>query len=232
MSNELERRLERALGEAPGPTPGPRTGRSGPRSRRCRRRARLRTRCGGVGSPSSWPRAWQRSSRWRHARGDERPSAGRRLGASTDLPPPRSGFAPAAGYLDLGRQQAGALWPSPQVPERRLAGRELTAFAASPGSLYLVEGHGRRLRAVDADRPRGVDTERSGRPAHRGRLVAVSDSDRLRPPNPRGLHRRRSLGHGNASVHRRPRRGARDARLAVGLEGAGLRDGIRGGRRP
>ena len=168
MSNELERRLERALGEAPGPDPGapdralraalealPAPGEAAHRVRR-RRLALLLAACmaafvsGGVTLAAT-----------------SGPSAGRRLGASTDLPPPRSGFAPAAGYLDLGDSRRARCGRHPQ--DSGAAARRTRAHGVRRQPGVAVPRRGPRPATAcrrDADPPRGVDTgtDPGGRP--------------------------------------------------------------------
>ena len=230
MSNELERRLERALGEAPGPDPGV-TDRA------------LRARARGAAGPGRGPVRQAPPDRAppgrmhggvrlgrRHARGDRgaparrEPGAGEAATAETAL---RS-RGPSRRDVDLGgrRRSGGGGHQADADPEaaRRAGGRVL----GQPG--LAVRRRRSRRDAARARDPRAagrVGPPRPRRAARGGRLVTVPDPDRLPASHGERLHGRRPVGNGHASVHRRSRCGAGHARLAVGLQGARVRDGRR-----
>lgn len=154
MSSELERRLERALGDAPGPDPGV-TDRalraaldalpSPADIRRARRRrlVLLLAAClaafvsGGVtlaATGAHLPVVNPASPRTRDLRSSPI------VPDASLLPADASIWATAGGRATV---------VTAKVPSRRLHTRRLTAFDASPGSLYLVEGRGLHLRAVE-----------------------------------------------------------------------------------
>ena len=154
MSSELERRLERALGEASGPDPGVTDralrsalgalpSRADIRRARRRRLGLLLAAClaafvsGGVtlaATGAHLPVVNPAPPR------THEPHSSATVPAGSLLPPGASVWAVAGG-------RATAV--TAQAPEGRHHGSRLTAFDASPGSLYLVEGRGRHLRAVE-----------------------------------------------------------------------------------
>ncbi|MGH3073909.1 MAG: WD40 repeat domain-containing protein [Gaiellales bacterium] len=153
MSSELERRLERALGEAPGPDPGV-TDRA------------LRSALEALPSPADVRRARRRRLTLLLAACIAAFVSGGVTLAATGAhlpvvnPEPATTHGPSATVPDGSLLPAGAsIWAvadgratavTAEVPEGRRHGSHLTAFAASPGSLYLVEGRERGLRAVEA----------------------------------------------------------------------------------
>ena len=234
MSNELERRLERALAEARARATAARPALRAAAARRCRRRARTSTGRGGDGWSSSWRRAWQRSSR-AGSRSRRRAAICRSSARSAE---PTSGRAATPARLCAfrpgrrsGRQQAGGSWSSPRTPGGGSPDDESTAFAASPGSLYPS-----RATADDCGTSRATgrvggvhgNDWAAGRSPRSGRRFR---SHRLRAPTPGRVHVGDTVGDGTHpfTVDRTPRR---DAGVAMGLEGARLRDRSRGGRRP
>jgi hypothetical protein len=172
MPSELERRLERALAEAPGPDPGisDRALRAAlealpspvdARRARRRRAALLLAAClaafvsGGVtlaatGAHLPVVNSEPASTHEPHASTATRPDA-------SLLPADASIWATSGGRATVVTAHGAP---------RRATGRSLTAFAASPGSLYLVEGRGARLRAVETrtGRVAWIRADLGGRP--------------------------------------------------------------------
>ena len=155
MPSELERRLERALGEAPGPDAG------------VSDRA-LRAALEALPSPADVRRARRRRAALLVAAclaafvsgGMTLAATGAHLpvvnpaAPAAHEPPPETAPRPDASLLPAD----AAVWATSggratvvtaHGAPHRATGRRLAAFAASPGSLYLVEGRGTRLRAVE-----------------------------------------------------------------------------------
>jgi hypothetical protein len=174
MPSELERSLERALGEAPGPDPGA-TDRA------------LRSALGALPSPADIRRARRRRLGLLLAACLAAFVSGGVTLAATGGHLPGVDSTPPAGHIRIGapapdasRLPAGAsIWAvaggrvavvTRRTPVRMLHERRVSAFAASPGSLYAVEGRGRALRAVELG-TRRVAWTRTGLG---GRPVAVA----------------------------------------------------------
>jgi hypothetical protein len=172
MSSELERRLERALADAPGPDPGV-TDRA------------LRAALGALPSPGDVRRARRRRLVLLLAAclaafvsgGVTLAATGAHLPVVNPAPPrTRAHHATSATRPDNAFLPAdAAVWATSggratvvtaRDAGRRANGREMTAFAASPGSLYLVEGRRARLRAVETrtGRVAWVRDDLGGRP--------------------------------------------------------------------
>jgi hypothetical protein len=169
MSNELERRLERALGTAPGPDPGV-TDRA------------LRSALEALPAPGEARRLRRRRIALLLAAcvaafvsgGVTLAATGAHLPVVNPEPAKkatRSGPQFAAGGLPAGT----SIWAvaggrvvvvTRQTPIRALQGERVTAFSASPGSLYAVEGRGGTLRALEIHGQRVVWARRNlgGRP--------------------------------------------------------------------
>jgi len=155
MSSELERRLERALGDAPGPDPGV-TDRA------------LRAALGALPSPADVRRARRRrlallvaaclaafvsggvtlAATGAHLPVVNPEPTSTREPHGTPAPQPDAALLPADAAI-WATSSGRATLVTARDPGRHVNGRQLTAFAASPGSLYLVEGHGARMRAVE-----------------------------------------------------------------------------------
>jgi hypothetical protein len=153
MSSELERRLERVLGEAPGPDPGV-TDRA------------LRSALGALPSPADIRRARRRrlglllaaclaafvsggvtlAATGAHLPGVNPAPPGTR---ATRLPPKPDASRLPAGASIWAVADGRVAVVTKSVPVRLLHERRISAFAASPGSLYAVEGYGRTLRATE-----------------------------------------------------------------------------------
>ncbi|HEY7258567.1 MAG TPA: hypothetical protein VH459_05825 [Gaiellales bacterium] len=172
MSSELERRLERALGDAPGPDPVG-TDRA------------LRAALGALPSPADVRRARRRRLVLLLAAclaafvsgGVTLAATGAHLPVVNPEPQrphqfvsphaplePASFLPPSASIWATSGGQATVV--TAHEPKRHVPGRHLAAFAASPGSLYLVEGRGARLRAIEArtGRVAWVRDDLGGRP--------------------------------------------------------------------
>ena len=170
MSSELERRLEHALGDAPGPDPGV-TDRA------------LQAALGALPPPGDMRRARRRRLVLLLAACIAAFVSGGVTLAATGAHLPVVNPEPARTHEPLPAAQPdasllpadAAIWAAgggratvvtARDAGRRVNGRHLTAFAASPGSLYVVEGHGARLRTVEARTGRVVWTraDLGGRP--------------------------------------------------------------------
>jgi hypothetical protein len=171
MSSELERRLERALAEAPGPDPGvtDRALRSALEAlpspadvRRVRRRRLTLLLAACIAAFVSGGVTLAATGAHLPVVNPEPATTHGTHGPSTTVP--AGSLPPGASIWALADGRATAV--SAQAPRGRRHGSRLTAFAASPGSLYLVEGRGLRLRAVEArtGRVAWARTDLGGRP--------------------------------------------------------------------
>ena len=236
MSSELERRLERALGEAPGPDPGvtDRALRVGARGAAVAGRGPTHQAPPDRAAPGR-VHGGVRLGR-RHARGDGgAPSRGEpRAGEEDDeIRAAIPGRRPSRRNVDLGGRRG---------PGR--GGHEADADPAAPRrarrSVLGQPGLAVRRRRPRRDAARARDPRAAGRvgpsqprrPACGRRVVTLPDPDRLPASHGERLHGRRPLGQRHAPVHGRHDSRAGDAHLAVGLEGAGLRERIRRSRGP
>jgi hypothetical protein len=170
MPSELERRLERVLTGAPGPDPSASARAlraalealpSPAEVRRARRRraALLVAAClaafvsGGVTLAAT-------GAHLPVVNPDPGPEPGTRPGP----PPPASAGLP--GGTSIWAVTGGRVMViTKEIPVRAFHGRRVSAFAASPGSLYAVEGRGTTLRAIEIRNQRLVWRRRfDGRP--------------------------------------------------------------------
>ena len=170
MPSELERRLERVLAAAPGPDPV-----ASDRARRAALEA--------LPSPADVRRARRRRAALLvaaclaafvsggvtlAATGAHlpvvNPDPGPQHDTRTGPPPPASASLPAGTSIwAVAGGQVTVITKA--TPARALPGRRITAFAASPGSLYAVEGRGATLRAIETRTQRVVWRRRlDGRP--------------------------------------------------------------------
>jgi hypothetical protein len=171
MPSELERRLERALADAPGPDPG------------VSDRA-LRATLEALPSPADIRRARRRRMVLLLAAclaafvsgGVTLAATGAHLPVVNPAPKPAGRGVPPP--LPASRLPAGtSIWTvtggrvmvvTKEAPVRMLHDERVGAFAASPGSLYAVEGRGTTLRALELHGQRVVWRRRVG-----GRPVAA-----------------------------------------------------------